>query len=105
MGNSASNPFTVAIAAAATTAVNKPGDACPPLAQLVDPFEGATWTMQGTTILRNGIATKPRLDGATRVYINLESVWCTSPHGYSYWNRTTDEWLFDAGHGKDGNFF
>jgi hypothetical protein len=100
-----SNTFGIQIAAASLA--NKPGDAVPPLAKIIDPFKGDTWELRGGIVFRNGAATVSRFGDAstTRVFINLDSVWSDSPHGFSYWNSTKLAWLWDGGQGRNGNFF
>ena len=104
--NQVSNAFSVGvIASPPPISANKPGDATPPLAALLDPFNGHKWTLQNGIPFKDGVATTPRTSGVNRIFINLQSVWTTSPHGYSYWNETAGAWLWDGGHGTDGNFF
>ena len=107
MSQAISPAFAVAIVAA----VNKPGDAIPPLASLSDPFEiGVTWTLPNGVPARNGVSTGAPLSGRTVVelYVNTSSVWVKLSGGvYRYWSRTSTPpgWQWDANHGPDGGYF
>lgn len=105
MSQAISPAFGVGIVAA----VNKPGDAIPPLASLADPFEpGVTWTLPNGVPARNGVSTGAPLSGHTVVhlYVNDQSIWVVLSGGiYRYWNVAAKAWVFDGNQGTDGGFF
>lgn len=84
-------PVAIAPPAPPALATSKPGNAVPPLTELVA-LDGSKWTFSASKIFRNGVDMAPPYTDLARIYIANDNRVCTDGSVYGYLCWTGSAW-------------